>query len=421
MTISSCFVCIVSIFLVSSHVAFTQENNLSKSIHLVKAKKKKKAQEPVNQQQPLAQPPTLYYLYYYNPFYHDPESLAATPAQTMESQKNDLSIIKRVMESYRRAAENNENRGDSMWQMFFDQRHVPLHKIFMEGMFDEVAMILRYPARSDLFYGFDNLVASLVPSFADPSSQQAHAKICLDCLVRLAESIGAISLDNPEAYQGVPMHLWQADAVVDKINQALNKQIIFPNPYPDEYGLLTSYGIVSYRAIQAFYQAYRIKQLLDGIENPRVLEIGAGLGRTAYYAKLLGIDNYTIVDLPFTALSSGYFLGCTLGDDQILYSGENALDAERRIKMLTPAKFLASTDTYDLIINADGFTEMDPKVARAYWKQIEHSTSIFLSINHEINPYQVKTLIDESQCVAKVERYPYWMRQGYVEEIVRFK
>jgi hypothetical protein len=37
------------------------------------------------------------------------------------------------------------------------------------------------------------------------------------------------------------------------------------------------------------------------VRGNRCLEIGAGVGRTAYYAHWLGMQDYTIVDLP-TAL-----------------------------------------------------------------------------------------------------------------------
>ena len=192
--------------------------------------------------------------------------------------------------------------------------------------FESAAEIFRNPRATDLFYGFDALSAAYQDSFADPIAKQNDAVLHLDCLVRLAEAIGAIPLDHPETYFKPPGVIWKADVIVELIRQALDASITFPNPFPGEHGLLTPYGIVSFRAPQALYQAYRIKQLLKGIENPRVLEIGAGLGRTAYYARILGIMDYTIVDLPFTALSSGYFLGCTLGEDHILYSGEHASD-----------------------------------------------------------------------------------------------
>lgn len=348
------------------------------------------------------------------------ESMAVTPAQTQETQSDDFGIVKRVVDSYRRTASTYQNLGESMWQLFFDTRLKPLHDVFLTGTIHEAANILRNPHNSDLFYGFDNLAISLKSSIASSSSRRDHAIDCMDGLMRLAEALGAITLDNPAGYDHIAPFLWHADAVIDKINQALGIQIVFPNPYPYEHGLLTSHGVMSYRAPQSLYQAYRVKQLLKGVKNPRVLEIGAGLGRTAYYARLFGIKDYTIVDLPFTAVSSGYFLGRTLGEEQVLLSGETAPDMQERVKILTPEEFLASSKTYDLILNADGFTEMDPKTAQAYWGCIEKATPMFLSINHEINPYTVKMLIDKSDRVTEASRYPYWMRRGYVEEVVRF-
>ncbi len=354
-------------------------------------------------------------------FFRRPESLQAVPSQTSETKVNDVSIVKRIVAAYQRSAAPTENRGNSMWKEFFHQRHEKLHKVFMSGNLNTAAHILRNPHTTDLFYGFDNLAVSILPIFESAAVQQGHATTCLDGLIRCAEAIGVIPLDNPENYTASPPVPWKADAIIDKLRQVFGKPIIFPNPYPSEHGLNTSYGIVSYRVPQAIYQAYRIKQLLGNITNPRVLEIGAGLGRTAYFARLLGIKDYTIVDIPFTALSSGYFLGCILGEDQIVYSGEQAPNAQERIKILNPEEFLSSNNRYDLIINTDGFTEMDQNIARSYWKKIEKCTPIFLSINHENNSYRVRILIDESKNIISAERHLYWMRKGYVEEVVRFK
>src|SRR5690606_14876259 len=112
-------------------------------------------------------------------------------------------------------------------------------------------------------------------------------------------------------------------------------------------------GIISYRVPQALYQAWRMAQLLKDIARPRVLEIGAGLGRTAFYARKFGILDYTIIDIPVTALSQGYYLGRVLGEDQIHLAGEDRASSDERIKILPPSYFLTGEDRYDLILNAD--------------------------------------------------------------------
>lgn len=349
-------------------------------------------------------------------FFRRKESLSAIAGQTKGEQVDDRSIVSRIVKSYQLAIEEQESLGKSMWQYIFDQKHKNIHEIFKNGQEDAAAAILRDPGSSELFYGIDSLVASLQPQM----QAQNYAVLCLDCLVRFAEAIGAVRLQNPEGVYRPPLS-WNGDVILERVVKVLGYPISFPNPYPNEYGLSTSQGIISYRVPQALYQAWRIKQHVKGIQNPRVLEIGAGVGRTAFFARQLGIEDYTIVDLPITEISSEYFLSRAIGEDHVQLHGEKRPNAERSIKFLTPAEFMAGNSSYDLIINVDSLTEMDPDTARAYWKKIEASTGKFLSINHEFNPFTVKELIDESSSVVQADRMLNSMRRGYVEEYVQFR
>jgi hypothetical protein len=357
----------------------------------------------------------------YSNLRHRPESLVPIVAKANGIDVDDHVIVERLMKAYQHSMKDLDVRGNSMWKVIYDEYHTSYHEIFMNDI-AKASVILRDPGTTKLFYGIDNLFDNFRSLLeVTPEAASNYAMACFDGLVRFAEAMGAIRLDNPEGYSHIPPFPFEANDVITRIEQVLGQTLSFPNPYPNEFGCLTSKGIVSYRVPQALYQAWRIKQLLNGIEHPRVLEIGAGLGRTAYYARQLGIEDYTIIDLPFTAVLSGYFLGRCLGGDHILLSGEGApLDAQRLIKILTPSAFLAGNDSYDLIINADSLTEMDPAVAKAYWNRIEANGGVFLSINHEVNSFTVKDLIDKGTRIAQVDRMYYWMRDGYVEEVVRF-
>lgn len=353
-------------------------------------------------------------------FFRRKESLSPIAGKTVGVEVNDSSLVNRIVTAYRLSCDL-ESRGNSMWQSIFDQRHIAIHQVFKSGQIDQASAILRNPARTDFFYGIDNLAQSISPILDDPVNAHSYATSCLDGLIRFAEAIGAVRFENPEHYHFTPPYVWEGDAIISKIEEALRKPISFPNPYPFEHGLLTSKGVVSFRAPQALYQAWRIKELLKGKHSPRVLEIGAGVGRTAYYAYKLGIKDYTIIDLPLTLTASGYFLGLTLGENKVLLNGESAPDSKKRVKLLNPSDFLNGNNHYDLIINVDSMTEIDPSIAQAYWNKIEESTDIFLSINHEQNPFTVKNLIDSSKRTNQVDRMPYWMRYGYIEETVRFQ
>lgn len=350
-----------------------------------------------------------------NQLYRNVESLKPIEKSTPASRNDDLLLIKRIVKSYQYTASETERRGRSMWQDFFNQRHLPIHQIFKSGQMDAATAILRDPASSELFFGLDNLTVEIQPQIA--KTAYSHSLVCLDSLIRFGEAIGAIGYYRPT-------EPWKAEIVVDKIEKTLGQKFFFPNPYPNEYGAWTPRGIISYRAPQALYQAWRIKQLVKDLEKPRVLEIGAGVGRTANFARQMGIEDYTIVDFPFTILSSGYFLGCTLGEDQILLPGETSNNSEKCVKFMTPEEYFVSDKKYDLIVNVDSITEMDPNVAQAYWNKIEANGKMFLSINHEDNPHHpfiLKSMIEKSAHIEQYDRKPYWMRKRYFEEVIRFK
>lgn len=345
-------------------------------------------------------------------FYNDPKSLFVIPAETPgEEVTNDNQLIQRLVNSYKYAVKKQSSLGNSMWQVFFNQRHVELHNTFMNGSIDQVSYFLKNPAKSDLFYGFDNLAISLLPNL----NKAKFSKLPLDSLGEAAKALGLLSKENLDP------KTWRTDEIIELFENAYNIDIYFPNPFPLEYGAESSKGVISYRAAQALYQAILIKKLTEGIKNPKILEIGAGLGRTAYYANLLGIKDYTIVDIPFTAMSSSYFLARVLGQQQILFAGENGKNKSNLVKFLTPADFLSETTKYDLIINVDSFTEMDKRVAQKYWDKIEISTPIFLSINHERNKFKVTDFVLKSKEVTNYSKYDYALRKKYFEEVIYFK
>jgi EAL domain-containing protein (putative c-di-GMP-specific phosphodiesterase class I) len=143
-----------------------------------------------------------------------------------------------------------------------------------------------------------------------------------------------------------------------------------------------------------------------------VLEIGAGLGRTAFYARQFGIHDYTIIDLPLTGVAQANFIGRTLGADAICLFGET----RPGIRILPPSAFIDASDRYDLVINVDSLTELAPETARAYCEQIKARANLFVSINHERNPFTVRAICNEVGLTG-TSRTPYWMRRGYGDEL----
>jgi len=355
-------------------------------------------------------------------FWRRKGSLLATPGETAETPRiQDGDLVRRIMVAYRQAVSSDTNLGNSMWNTFSQTYLQDIHKTFLGTDVEAAIAILRNPAKGNLFYGFDNLILLDTENFKQRKRQELNAANCMDGLARFAEAFGIIPLENMEAYGSEEPTPLQADELIDKITKATRWNFTVPNPFPNEHGLRTSRGIVSYRTPQALYQAWKMKQLMRDIDQPRILEIGGGLGRTAYYSFELGMRNYSIVDIPTTLIAQAYFLGRTLGEDKILLYGESQLESQPQIKLLPPQSFLAGPEKYDLIANIDSLTEFDKTVAAAYWDQIRVSAPLFWSVNHEQNTFRVRDIIDGANGLVDSDRNLYWMRRGYVEELVRFK
>jgi hypothetical protein len=320
---------------------------------------------------------------------------------------DDHELVSRIVAAYRASTAISSKPSQSMWEAIGEKKG-DVHETLAHGQIEDVQRLLRDPGKTDLFYGFESLARSL--NTGRPG-MEPHSVWIYQHLLVLAEATGVKRRWNPEG-AATAFPLPSIDKLLALIDQGVGHRVEFPNPFPGEVGLATSRGIISFRAIQAIYQAWRVYNLAKGNIDARIVEVGAGLGRTAFYAAKFGLRNYTIVDIPLTSVAQGYFLGRTLGPDAI------SLFKEERsgIAILPPSAFLNSDDKYDVVLNADSLTELDPETASAYCAAFRDRANIFLSINHEINPFTVHELYAAIARPA-VSRAPYWLRAGYVEEI----
>ncbi|MDE5878612.1 MAG: putative sugar O-methyltransferase, partial [Desulfovibrio sp.] len=204
-------------------------------------------------------------------------------------------------------------------------------------------------------------------------------------------------------------------AMVSGLEQALGATLDFPAPYPRMGGIADRRGIIRSRALWGLYLAWRAKQA--GAHT--VLELGGGLGYAAYYAALLGIPDYTIVDIPLTLVASGHFLGLTAGEDKVVLYGEED-DGSRPFRLLPPQAFPAEKK-FDMVVNMDSFPEFGLAIAREYVEKIKRTTKRFLSINHECEQYTVRELFRDDPDLVSSSRNPFWLRKGYVEEMYEFR
>ncbi len=175
--------------------------------------------------------------------------------------------------------------------------------------------------------------------------------------------------------------------------------------------------------IRHAYIMHRVQQLGFGTSG-RLLEIGGGFGCVARYAFLRGYTDYTIVDLPFANAIQTGFLSATLGEQYVAGYKENK---KTPIKTHPSSQKSELKGRFDLAINMDALPEINRKEALDYLKLIRSKSRFFLSINQEakqtsqrgrgVDQHSVPELISELGGFKRLHRHPYWMEQGYAEEL----
>jgi hypothetical protein len=237
---------------------------------------------------------------------------------------------------------------------------------------------------------------------------------------RLGIALGISRLPNPEGGENyrpgghpVPPEI---ETLLTAFGDHAGADVCFPNPFDGEIGLETRRGTATVRAIGAIYQAIRIKRMCQQTEVSSVIEIGAGMGRTAYYAMCFGITDYIVVDLPLSLIGQAVFLALTLGEDKICFASETKRDGV--VSLLTPRQFHEGGTKCAVAINVDSMPEMDREHAATYLERLIRDQALFLSINHEANRHAVFEIAPAS---ARVYRAPYLLRPGYMEEMYDFR
>jgi hypothetical protein len=342
---------------------------------------------------------------------HAGVSLGVTAGATSSP---DPQLIKRLTAAFLRANEAACYGDDSQWKTIRTM-HDAVVTAVREGKTDEVASYIARPHEGYLHYGFDDLGVWSVDAYRRESRRTWYAIHCYDLLLKLARALGVLRVPNPECPsrdQEVP----EIPTLLDHIERTLGISIRPPDVYPFYYGLKTDRGVLSERVLNAIYCAWRIREITRAVARPRIVEIGAGLGRVADYCHRMGLTDYSIVDVPLTSLVQGHFLASAVGKDRLVLDGE--LPRRDAIKIFTPERFFeAAHSQVDLVVNVDSLTEFGRDMATRYLRVVAKRASVLFSVNHEANEITVSDLCTDVGEFKAAQRSPYWMRPGYVEEL----
>ena len=268
--------------------------------------------------------------------------------------------------------------------------------------------------------------------YEDPSTRWLWPLITYDCLVSLAEAVGALRAENPE--QGVVGRAFVEglDGVPERIEARLGVSLDYPR-VGAPYGIMIGERLIIHETGRHLHAAVRLHEVVKNDlqrsvpEGARVLEIGAGFGGVAmWYLRLLQGQpgTYTIVDLPLMNAFQAYFLGMIYGIEDVSLYGEQRTTA--RIQIVPPPVLTESDIAVDVVFNQDSMPEMTETAARGYLSWMNDNLSgLFVSCNQEVGTFRgvrqlvVGELAAGYNNLARISRQPSWTRRGYVEEVYR--
>jgi hypothetical protein len=215
-----------------------------------------------------------------------------------------------------------------------------------------------------------------------------------------------------------------------KLDEKLGFRLVFPDIIGHQQKhITTSRGNITFRNLCGLYYMVYLNKILETFteldkKDITVLEIGAGTGWTAYWAKYFNFKKYTIVDIPSTNIVQAHFLINSIGSNDVYLSGETKNNSAF-VKIIPASEFKTLDSKYSIIVNFDGITEYGNATALNYLKESMSKTNLFFSINHETEnglSYTLKDIYTTIKEVDLVFRAKDNHRQDfcYYAELLRF-
>lgn len=349
----------------------------------------------------------------------------------------DVEIAERMIAIWRSLGPSGSDTfvgGGNMWEIHADELQRPFLALLAGGDARALAQYCLELPRQKITHGLlqgEEHSRNLAAAPADGLNGEAarYWDICL-CF---AEALGVANCECPE--QGAWGRALFADpeAVRARMERALGISLMPPQVFEGLFGVRFADGILHRRDVQACYAAWRLADLASGKDAP-IVEIGGGLGGAAYYARRLGLRDYTIVDLPAISLLQFYVLAKAFGQEHVAFVQRPAdFRHDGRIQ-LVPAPLFGdpAIGGFELAFNMDSFPEMGARVAGSYLRELARKgVGRIFSINQEAAaPLTADANGERQACVRDLARespyrqalrYPNWVRMGYVDEVLELE
>ena len=352
-------------------------------------------------------------------------------AQPNKHDEGDIDRARRIINSYQKSKleTDKQNKDTDFWDKIKYDVFSGIIDVFSTKNPEKslIELFISYGKNYTPFGGFTLGRDGFTP-IGMTAGQISH--VYFDHILNLAVFLGILPIETPEApgvSWGRNIHL-DHNSVIEQIESKIGFPISPEKLVSPTLGIQSKNGPVHYRHVNALYAALRIRELTDS--DSAVVEIGGGLGLVAYYLRKLGYKDITLVDMPLANVFSGNFLIGQFGSDVVCLDGDDW--EEGKIRIVSDNRFLQNEEgkIYDIAVNQDSFTEIDRRIVNKYIDLISKTTrKFFFSINHEAPENKSvsleekvyvtvkQSILDYGHCYRKIYRQPYWIRQGYVEEL----
>ena len=344
----------------------------------------------------------------------------------------DILIAERLLKAFY-AAKDHERTNlppdlvprEGIWEMMKYEFHTEFDRLLLAKEPTDLAVHLSNAFRVPTTHGLGP-GRMVFEAAQNPSSVNEFAATILDRIVIAAEALGLLPYENPEQGRYGENVYEDIGDILNRLESELGTPLGLP-PIMGRFGLRVGHRVVDVRTADSAYVAWRIRTLLGTLSECRVCEIGAGLARTAQLCSRIGLQQYTIFDLPVINVLQGYFLIKTCGKERVQLFGEEV--ANPPIRVLPYWKLFESPEGYfDLCLNQDSLPEIPGHIAKKYIAEMPRIARLFLSINQEADgptgkegttQLVVPKLAEGNPGFRRIARHPYWVRRGYVEETYR--
>ena len=337
----------------------------------------------------------------------------------------DMTITERLLRAYGRAMTDRPRANAEVADVWTKIAGVQggLLGLLQSGDVKALANYLCNMSRMDATIGTVQGDDEYAQILAHKRNRDFRSALTKDKLVSFAEAVGVSRCETPEqGGWGDAIHA-SADELIAGLEARIGVSLTPPAIDGGLFKLVTAHGLFHERDLYAQFTAWSLRELIGA--GGQVIEIGGGVGRSAYWGHRLGLGRYTIVDLPHIGVLQGFYLLKSLGPDQVRLHGESGDDAPLHLVPDFAIAGLAPASC-DLVLNQDSLPEINLEAAQRYMDWIKQvSRAWFYSVNQEAKaPYSaqgrqlsVAELAAASGGYRRISRTPYWLRKGYVTEI----